>query len=713
MALKLPHAWLDGPGLVGRLARERNILARLAHPHIARLYDAGITPEGHPFMAMELVDGEPLTTHCDQRRLSLRERLALFIQVLDAVQYAHERLVIHRDIKPGNILVTPAGQAMLLDFGIAKLLDEGQAAETELTRQAGRMLTPEYASPEQITGQTLTTASDVYSLGRVLYELLVGRRPFDLAHESAAALEQAILGSEPIAPSAARVDEATAAQRGLSAKRLSAELRGDLDTIVGRALKADPAQRYATASALRDDLQRHLRGEPVLAQPDSRWYRTRKFASRHRLGIGAATAVFVALAVGLGSALWQASLARQEAARSALEARKASSIKDFLVQVFDANDPNGAGNKNASQYTAVEILDSGARRIESAFLDEPPLRLELLLTLAGLYDEIGVPGRAVHLCELAVKTAGAEPALATAEAASGGNSASAAAASSAGRGAPSLGLADAWRCLGMSLEGSDKNASLRALEQSEAVMKALGDQNSLVYAQVRTLKAGMLREHGPGQLEPARDMLHDVMPVWQRYPRHQGHVYAWTFLAGIEWDLGNKPAALQASDRAIEVASAASQAVALGEARRERATYAMKMGDLGRARAEYEGAVQALEPLLGARHWRTLWSRCDLGRALVLHGQREAGIAMLESATQAMEEVFPASDPLSVCYERRSAGAPRPARPGPTPVQPGRPHSSAAGLAPAARLGTAGPGAGAGLPRPAGGGPRSTATDGP
>ncbi|HJV72280.1 serine/threonine-protein kinase [Ideonella sp.] len=637
VALKLPHAWLDGPGLAERLARERNILARLAHPNIARLYDAGVSAGGHPYMAMELVEGEPITRHCDARRLPPRERVALFLQVLDAVQYAHARLVVHRDIKPSNILVTPAGQAMLLDFGIAKLLDDGSAAETELTRQAGRMLTPEYASPEQLTGQVLTTASDVYSLGRVLYELLVGQRPFDLPHASAAALEQAIVTGDVIPPSLARVDEDAAGCRGLSPKRLAAELTGDLDTIVGHALKADPAQRYQSAAALRDDLARYLHGEPVLARPDSAWYRARKFAARHRLALGSAAVAFTALAVGLGAAVWQASVARQEATRSALEARKASSIKNFLVEVFDASDPNGTVDKQPSQYTAAEILDTGARHIETAFADEPAVRLELLLTLAGLYDEIGLPDRAAHLCELAVKTAGDDPAF-----------------KSAGRVPPSptLGLADAWRCLGMALEGNDKNAAMRSLERAETVMRALGDRQSLVFAQVETLKAGMLREHGPGQLEAARDLLRGVMPAWQLYPQHQGHVYAWLFLADIQWQLGDRGAAVEAADRGVAAAAAMAKPVVLSDAHRERASYAMRQGDLARAATEYAGAADAVLARLGPRHWRTLSARCDLGPALALRGQRQQAIDLLTAATAEMEQVFPGSDQLSICYER-------------------------------------------------------------
>ena len=268
MALKLPMLGLRRSMLVERFARERDILGALVHPHIARLYDAGITDDGQPYMALEVVEGTSLGSYCDERRLGAAERLALAMQVLDAVQYAHTRLVIHRDLKPSNILVTEDGQVRLLDFGVAKLLAaEGGAERTQLTRLAGQAFTPDYASPEQVRGDHLSTASDVYSLGVVLYELLCGQRPYKLKLSSSAAqLEQAILEAEARPPSS-RVDAEAATARNTTVPKLRRALRGELDTIVLKALKKKPEERYGTVAALADDLRRYREGEPVLARP--------------------------------------------------------------------------------------------------------------------------------------------------------------------------------------------------------------------------------------------------------------------------------------------------------------------------------------------------------------------------------------------------------------------------------------------------------------
>src|SRR5579862_1867834 len=303
VALKLPIVSLHNRTLAERFARERDILAQLNHPHIARLYDAGVTDLGQPYLAIEYVEGEKITSYCDQRRLGLKPRLQLLLQVLSAVQYAHANLVVHRDLKPANILVTNAGEVRLLDFGIAKLLSEGEANETELTRIGGRAFTPDYASPEQIAGNAVTTASDVYSLGVVLYELLTGGRPYKLKRDTRGGLEEAILSTEPARPSQAATDPASAQTRRVTLQRLARSLKGDLDTIVLKALSKQPSQRYASADAFAQDIERYLNGEAVLAQPESAWYRVRKFVLRNKLAVASTAAVIASLALGLGIAL--------------------------------------------------------------------------------------------------------------------------------------------------------------------------------------------------------------------------------------------------------------------------------------------------------------------------------------------------------------------------------------------------------------------------
>lgn len=390
VALKLPHPGLFNAALAERFTRERDILAALVHPHIAKLYDAGVTPSGQPYLALEYVEGTSIADYCDRERLPVRRRLGLFLQVLEAVQYAHSRLVIHRDIKPGNILVTKEGQAVLLDFGIAKLITDGESKPTELTQLGGGALTPDYASPEQIAGVPITTASDVYSLGIVLYELATGERPYRLARDSRAALEEAILAADLRAPSQAITDKTKAEERAATPKRLGHTLKGDLDTIILKALKKRPTERYPTVNAFAEDIIHYLRGEPVLAQPDSTWYRTRKFLGRNKLAATSAAAVALALAAGLGMALWQASIAKEQARIARIEAQTAEAVQSFMEDIFRANSANQSDPIKARETTARELLDIGAAKIDGALKDAPAAKLRILKTLGEMYDDLAL-----------------------------------------------------------------------------------------------------------------------------------------------------------------------------------------------------------------------------------------------------------------------------------------------------------------------------------
>lgn len=403
VALKLPYSALQGEVLGERFSRERDILASLAHPNIARLYDAGITATGQPYLSLEYVDGVPLTEFCDAQRLPIRKRLEVFLQVLAAVQYAHSHLVIHRDIKPSNILVTAEGQVMLLDFGIAKLMVDGRAKETELTLHGGRALTPDYASPEQILGQPLSTASDVYALGVVLYELLTGERPYQLKRDSRGALEDAVLSAQAPAPSQAVRDEPKADARASTCRRISQELVGDLDTITLKALKKAPGDRYQNAADLADDLNRYLHDEPVRARPDSRWYRSRKFVSRHKLGVGSVAAILVALTIGLSIMAWQARrIAEQrDIARSALAREEA--VRSYLTRMFRAS----AAKHGEDPPTAKAMLDQSAKRVLSEYRDDPYLAGKVVETLADLYGALKDAEGQIPLLEGFLAQAGA------------------------------------------------------------------------------------------------------------------------------------------------------------------------------------------------------------------------------------------------------------------------------------------------------------------
>jgi serine/threonine-protein kinase len=332
VALKLP---LTGPRMrLERFMRERDILAALTHPNIARLYDAGISDSGQPYLAMEYIAGTQLIHSCDERLLDIRARLRLFMQALEAAQFAHAELVIHRDLKPSNMLVTADDRVVLLDFGIGKMLTRDTAEETELTQMSGRMFTPGYASPEQIAGQPLTTASDIYSLGVVLYELLTGVRPYRLKYESRAALEQAILKEDPRRPSQTKFSSQVAAARGTSPRALARTLAGDLDTIVLKALKRNPLERYASVSALAQDIHNYLHDLPVSARPDSLWYRVGRFTARYKVPVAAAAVTSVALLAGSAVAVWQARSAAAERDRAVAFASRNEAVTEFLGRMI-------------------------------------------------------------------------------------------------------------------------------------------------------------------------------------------------------------------------------------------------------------------------------------------------------------------------------------------------------------------------------------------
>jgi len=410
VALKLLPASRRSATLDERLALERQILARLEHPGIARLLDGGMAGRDEPYLVLEYVDGEPLTDWCDERRLGIRDRLELFLQICDAVQYAHGHLVIHRDLKPSNILVAEGGRVKLLDFGIAKLLAEsGEAEATALTRLGFRPHTPGYAAPEQLRGEPVTVATDVYGLGVLLYELLCGRRPRDASLAIRRGRDDWVAPTRP-SIQLARAEGSgggrplagtseIAARRGSRPDRLRRRLAGDLDTIALKALREEPAERYASVEQLADDLRRHLEGRPIGARPASLRYRAGKLVRRHWVGALATALVVLAVLAGLAGTTWQARIAARERDAARAEAAKAEQVAGFLADVFRQANPV---ESRGEEMTVRQALDRGAARIDRDLADQPVVQAELMTVLAETYLELGDAARAEDLITAAL-----------------------------------------------------------------------------------------------------------------------------------------------------------------------------------------------------------------------------------------------------------------------------------------------------------------------
>ena len=628
VALKVVQPSLASGHFVRRFQAERQILASLEHPGIARLYDAGTAEGGLPFLVMEHVDGEDLLTYCDARTLGVTERLQLFVRVCAAVQYAHQHLVVHRDLKPSNILVTAEGEPKLLDFGIAKLLQPQLAGGAPAETVAGvRLMTPSYASPEQVRGLPVTTATDVYSLGVVLYQLLAGRMPYRLPTGARHEVERAVIEEEPERPSAVagRGDSAPAgAARGVSPRRLSALLRGDLDRIVAKALAKEPERRYATAAELAEDVRRHLAGFPVRARPDRLGYRARKFLARHRVAVAAAAVAALSLLAGAAVALWQAAEARRAelAARNAevaarADAETAERVSEFLVELFAISDP---GEARGNAVTARELLDRGAARIEEQLAGQPAVRARLLRVIGRAYGELG-------LYETEVKAL--EQALAAQAGLHGPQSPEAAAVLTM--------LAKAQMDRGSYAEGRDLAARALAIQE-----RALGPEHLEL---ADTLSQLGIAHWYLGDLVRARQVLERSLAMRERLlgPAHGDLGGILNNVAILRAQEGDTEGARRLYERALEIFQRD-----LGEDHPNVArtlnnlaiVYHEGAGDLARARALHERALAARRKLLAPDHPEIAESLNNLGHVLLDMGELAAAREALAAALEIREKAL-------------------------------------------------------------------------
>ncbi len=581
VALKLPRATWRHSGLAQRMAQEREILGLLEHPHIARIYDAGVAADGQPYLALEYVEGQPIDAYCRAQALTVKQRVALFLQVAQAVAHAHAKLVVHRDLKPSNILVTPAGEARLLDFGIAKLVGEAQAGQPELTLNAARVMTPHYAAPEQILGKPISTATDIYALGVVLYELLTGERPCRPARHTAAALEEAILHAEPVAPSVAVADS-----------KLSRTLRGDLDTIILKALKKAPEARYGTVTALADDLDNWLHDRPVRARPDSARYRTVKYLVRNRLAIGIVGVIVLSLTAGLAGALWQADRAQREAA-------KALAIKDYLVGLFESNDIDQVDGLRKRQQSVQQLLEQGAKTIGQGLGDQPEVRDELQRVVGRLLQELALTEPAIQLRKQRVRQLEAAD-------------------------APAAQRVQALLDLGTSERAHGDLAAARITLGSGMRLCTSGGIVTTVACRVTQMELGRLdyaerhMDAALAQVEPAQQALS------REAPRSIENAEALELLGILRAMQNQSDASYALFQQSIsikrELWGAQSVRLAMARYRLGRALWTMR--HLARAESEFRSAWEIAQQALGPEHAYTARIELNLGRLTAYMGLR-------------------------------------------------------------------------------------------
>ncbi len=586
VALKLPTLGLRRSVLVQRFARERDILGSLAHPHIARLYDAGLADDGQPFLALEYVEGLPITRYCLERRLDARARVVLLLQVMDAVQYAHAHLVIHRDLKPSNVLVTAAGHAMLLDFGIAKLLQEEQeqAHETELTRLGGRALTLHYAAPEQLAGAPVSIVTDVYALGVLLYELLAGRRPFEGERRG---VETAVLTEEAARPQS---------------------VADDLATIALKALKKSPAERYQTVNSFADDLNRWLRDEPVLAQPDSSGYRVRKFIGRNRLAVGAAGVVAMVVVTAAAVSIWQARVALEQTRIARSEAKTSEAVQNFLEGIFKANSGEQADPVAARERPARELLDEGAARIDRALDEAPGAKLRVLRTLANMYEDMGMLDQSARLYERSA-------ALAQTVYGEGSD-------------AHLQALAD----LGHKLMDSDRYDEARAvIGRAERLAAARPDTDPAVSGQVDLHLAALHRWDDPQSGLAAAER---AVVKLRAVPTSPNLLVALQWYAILLVDQDQSAKAVKALEEAVSVAPStpAGGRSTLPGVYAAWARAAEKLGDIDGADELYRQAVTVSEANTGPASVETVHIMAVHGLMLGRHGQLRRGVELAGTA---------------------------------------------------------------------------------
>ena len=640
VAIKVVHGGALAVSMHSRLKLERQILAQLDHPNIAHLLDGGALPDGSAYLVMEYIDGEAIDVFCDLHCLDINARLKLFQTVCAAVHYAHQNLIVHRDLKPSNILVTGAGVPKLLDFGIAKLLDDRQAARHTLavTQADIRIMTPDHASPEQVRGQAITTSSDVYVLGVLLYKLLCGTGPFFISSMRLSEIERAICEKDPPPPSqmvsADELPESKliAESRGTSTKRLKRALDGDLDNIVLMAMRKEPERRYGSAEQMASDIQRFLEGKPVIARRDTVSYRTSKFIKRHWLPVSAAAAatfMIIAFSVTTYEQSVRIAAERDRAAqqreRAERERARAEEVSGFLVNLFKLSDPE---ENRGNQVTARELLDSGAKRLEAGLQNQPETKAALLSSVGAVYDSLGQFKDALPILDEALHLQGPSH--------------------DGSHIGTLLEVANARIGTG-NLPGAEPPLQ-DALHISQSEFGAKSIESG------RTLWAlGRLRLQ-QGRFGEAKDLFVQSLAILQSDDAPQTDIssllddLAKVYTRAQQWDL-----AKQTYERALDI-----DRRVLGDDHPRVAQYldnlaivAQNMGDLEQAESLYRDALKRMESAYGERHPETAMTKGNYGLLLQREGRLTEAEPLLRDAVAIRLSLF-GPDNYNVGYARVS-----------------------------------------------------------
>ncbi len=649
VALKLVRRSLTAPEAVEAFFGERRILARLEHPGVARLIDAGMD-DGMPYLVMEYVPGEPLTDYCDQQDLGIDERLDLFAEVCAAVAYAHHNLVVHRDLKPSNIFVDGDGggppRVKLLDFGIAKLIED-DADDGGLTRTGWLAMTPAYAAPEQVRGEPVTTATDVYALGVILYELLAGRRPYE-AVGPPSEIERLICDSQPARPSQALLRHAP--QR----RRQSQRLRGDLDSICLKAVAKEPGERYATAEALEADVRRHLAGLPVTARPQTAAYRIKKFVVRHRWGVAVALAATLLVACLIGFYTWRLAAERDRVVAALAESE---AVTGFLVELFEANDPDKAQGTDPS---ARELLARGVARAD-ALAGEPAIQARVLNAVGQVYSKLGRYDDAHTVLEraLALRRTHLEPDdPAIAESAHNlgaletlmgrytpaeGNLREALARYRALYGERHETVAGLANDLGsLAVRQGDFAAAEAAFRQALATNRArLGPGDPEVAINLSNLAYALYEQ---GRYEPAEALYLEALAIHRRYHGdvHTNVALVMNNLSTLYQDTGDHAAAEKLLREVLQIRRAlqGEKHPSIATALNNLGTLLLAMERPGESAATHREALALRREVLGADHPLVAASQLNLGRTLTVLGEHEEAGSLLRAALAFRVERF-------------------------------------------------------------------------